>query len=85
MKLARTARFARDFRSLPPDIQRRAAKQLQLLLDNPRHPSLRIKKMEGSQDIWEGRITKGYRFTFQVRNDTYILRRIGTHDILAAP
>jgi len=49
MKLARTARFAHDFRSLPLQIQRRAAKQLQLLIDNPRHPSLRIKKMEGSQ------------------------------------
>jgi len=85
VKLARTARFARDFRSLPPDIQRRAAKQLQLLLDNPRHPSLHTKKMEGAQDIWEGRISKGYRFTFQVRNDTYILRRIGAHDILGAP
>ena len=85
MKLARTARFARDFRSLPTDIQRRAAKQLQLLLNNPRHPSLRIKKMEGAQDIWEGRISKIYRFTFQVRHDTYILRRIGTHDILGTP
>ena len=85
MTLARTARFARDFRSLSLQIQRRAAKQLQLLLDNPRHPSLHIKKMEGAQDIWEGRITKGYRFTFQVRHDTYILRRIGTHDILGNP
>ena len=85
MKLARTARLARDFRSLPTDIQRRAAKQLQLLLNNPRHPSLRIKKMEGAQDIWEGRISKGYRFTFLVRHDTYILRRIGTHDILGTP
>src|SRR2546426_8201729 len=85
VKLARTARFARDFRSLPPDIQGRAAKQFQLLLDNPRHPSLRIKKMEGTQDIWEGRITKAYRFTFQVHHDTYILRRIGAHDILGTP
>ena len=85
MKLARTARFARDFRSLPPDIQHRAAKQLQLLLDNPRHPSLRIKKMEGSQDIWAGRVTKGYRLSFQVHEDTYLLRRIGTHEILASP
>ena len=85
MKLARTARFAHDFRSLPLQIQRRAAKQLQLLIDNPRHPSLRIKKMEGSQDIWEGRITKAYRFTFQVYEDTYLLRRIGAHDILASP
>ena len=85
MKLARTARFARDFRSLPLQVQRRAAKQLQLLINNPRHPSLRIKKMEGSQDIWEGRITKAYRFTFQVHEDTYLLRRIGAHNILASP
>jgi mRNA-degrading endonuclease RelE of RelBE toxin-antitoxin system len=85
VKLARTSRFARDFRSLPPPIQRRAAKQLQLLLANPRHPSLRLKKMEGTPNIWEGRITKGYRFTFQVQEDAYILRRIGAHDILGAP
>ncbi len=41
--------------------------------------------MEGTHDIWEGRITKGYRFTFQVHQDSYLLRRIGTHDILTAP
>src|SRR5438034_11407401 len=85
MMIPQPARIERDFRSLPLQIQRRADKQLQLLIDNPRHPSLRIKKMEGSQDIWEGRITKGYRFTFQVRQDTYLLRRIGTHDILVNP
>ena len=85
MRLERTERFKRDFRSLPEPIQRRAEKQLALFLQNPRHPSLSVKKMGGFQGIWEGRITKNYRFTFEIREDTCILRRIGTHDILETP
>lgn len=85
MRLELTKRFQRDFRALSEPIQRRVEKQLVLFLQNPRHPSLRIKKMEGFHDIWEGRITQSYRFTFQIREDTCVLRRIGTHDILGTP
>ena len=85
MTIERTDRFKRDFLRLPQAIKRRTEKQLVRLVSDPRHPSLRIKKMEGTENIWEGRITKGYRFTFQVEPDTYILRRIGTHDILRTP
>ncbi len=62
-----------------------AKRKLTLLLENPRHPSLRIKKMEDPRQIWEASITKSYRFTFQIQRDTYLLRRIGTHDILKTP
>jgi hypothetical protein len=41
--------------------------------------------MEDPREIWEGRITQGYRFTFQIVGDIYLLRRIGTHDILRRP
>ena len=41
--------------------------------------------MKGHQEIWEGRITRKYRFTFCIKNDVYILRNIGTHDILQKP
>jgi len=41
--------------------------------------------MVGHRDLWDGRITKDYRFTFQIIGDTYILRRIGKHDILKTP
>ncbi len=85
MRLDRTERFKRDFRALPERIQRRAEKQLALFLQNPSHPSLRIKKMQGSHNIWEGRITKSYRFTFQIRQDACLLRRIGTHDVFGNP
>jgi len=36
--------------------------------------------MEGYEDIWEARVTRGYRLTFQIRTDVYILRRVGPHE-----
>lgn len=80
--------FDRDYVKLPKDIQALAEKQLALLLENPRHPSLQVKKMKvykGYKDLWEGRITIHYRFTFKIVGETYLLRRIGTHEIYKKP
>lgn len=85
MRIQTTARFDREYARLPGHIRARADKQLSLLLSDPRHRSLRIEKTQGYTDIWKGRITRGYRFTFTVAGDTYILRRIGPHDILKRP
>ena len=88
MTLRTTKPFDRDFAFLSEAIKERAEKQFALLLQNPRHPSLRVKKMKGKwgkQGIFEARVTRGYRFTFQVEGDEYILRRIGPHDILRSP
>ena len=85
MKLFFTKTFVRDYRKLPSDIQETVDKQLWLLLSNPRHPSLNIKKMNDPRQIWEGRVTSSYRFTFHMENDTYVLRKVGTHDTLKNP
>lgn len=85
MKLFFTKSFIRSYRKLPKNIQETADKQLALLLSNPHHPSLRIKKMNDPRDIWEGRITYAYRFTFQIEEDLYLLRQIGSHAILKKP
>jgi mRNA interferase RelE/StbE len=85
MKLVYGPRFLRDYDQLDAQLQRRVDQQIALLLRNPRHPSLRVHKMEGYTEIYEARVTKGYRLTFQLRDDTCILRRIGTHDILKTP
>ena len=82
MKLSPTENFKRQYKKLPPPIKDAAKKQLAFLLANPQHPSLNIKKMNDPRNIWEGRITHSYRFTFQVEGDRYILRTIGTHDTL---
>ena len=85
MKLFFTKTFVRDYRKLPQEIQEAVDKQLGLLLVNSRHPSLNIKKMNDPRDIWEGRITYSYRFTFHIEGDSYILRKVGTHDTLKNP
>lgn len=85
MKLLFTKRFIRDYRKLPQQIQKANDKQLELLLFDPQHPSLGIRKMHDPRNIWEGRVTESYRFTFQIQEDNYILRKVGTHDILKKP
>ncbi len=85
MKIQTTGPFERDYDGLPKSIKEQTDKQLSLFLDNPHHPSLRVKKIKGSPNIWEGGITRNYRFTFQIAGEVYILRRIGTHHILKTP
>lgn len=85
MKLLLTKSFRKEYATLPIHIQTLAEKKLGLLLRDSRHHSLGVKKMEDPRNIWEGRITRNYRFTFQTQNDIYILRRVGTHDILRTP
>jgi mRNA interferase RelE/StbE len=77
-----TPHFADDFRRLPKDVQTRAEKAIRLLKENTRHPSLRTKKMEGTRGIYESRVTLSYRITYQIEDDTLVLRRIETHSIL---
>lgn len=85
MKATFTQPFLRQYQALPQPVQGSFQKQLGLLLKNLHHPSLRAKRMKGFEDIWEARVTKNYRFTFQIKGDTYILRKIGTHDLLRHP
>lgn len=85
MKLYLTKSFEKDYKKLSVQIQKQLDKQLILLLENIKYPSLRIKKIEGYQKIWEGRINQGCRFTFQIEDDTYIIRRAGPHSILKNP
>jgi mRNA-degrading endonuclease RelE of RelBE toxin-antitoxin system len=82
MKLQPTERFAKDYDRLPQRLQRRVDKALGLLLANPRHPSLQIKKIKGQGNRWEGRVTLHYRFIFGIEGDAYLLLRVGTHDLL---
>jgi mRNA-degrading endonuclease RelE of RelBE toxin-antitoxin system len=85
MRIQTTKPFDRDYDDLPESIKKQTDQHLSLFIENPHHPSLRIKKIKGHPKIWEGRISKNYRFTFQIEGETYILRRIGTHNILKTP
>jgi mRNA interferase RelE/StbE len=77
-----TRRFQKDYKALPNEIQKAFDKKLKLFLDNSLHPSLRVKRIQGTKDRWEGSVTMKYRFTFHIDESTAIFRTIGTHDIL---
>ncbi len=85
MKVQTTRPFDRDYAQLPEEVKGRVDKQLALLLSNPRHPSLRLKKIRGTAEIWEARVTRGYRMTLEIAGDTFILRRVGAHYVLKEP
>jgi len=85
VKVQTTRPFDRDYARLPDDLKERVDKQLDLLLKDARHPSLRLKRMRGTANIWEARVTRGYRMTLEVSENSIILRRIGPHDVLRKP
>ncbi|MEX0682917.1 MAG: hypothetical protein WD904_10570 [Dehalococcoidia bacterium] len=77
--------FDRSFKRLPKHIQADAIEKFARFLDDPSHPSLRVKRVKGTEDIWEMSVTMNYSVTFEVEEERLILRRIGTHDILRHP
>lgn len=85
-----TPRFYKDLKKMPAELQETVWDKLAIFEENPRHSSLRVKKMRGHDRIWELSVTEQYRVTFEwakgkAKERIAILRRVGTHDILLAP
>ncbi|MCL6447669.1 MAG: hypothetical protein K6U04_05870 [Armatimonadetes bacterium] len=80
MKFQRTERFKRMYRQLSPEQQKAVQKALCLLAENMRHPSLRVKRVQGTKGIWEASVTMSLRITFQREKDLIILRNCGEHN-----
>lgn len=80
MALIITNRFKKAYQQLPPDVQNKVKKALRLLDEDPRYPSLRVKPIQGTDKIYEGRIDRKYRFSFEFNGDDKILRNVDNHD-----
>lgn len=76
-------KFRKQYKALPSEISKAFQQKLALFIADRLHPSLRVKKIQGSENRWEGSITMKYRFTFHIEEDVVIFRTIGTHDILS--
>lgn len=73
--------FKKVFKKLDPNSQKAIEKAIPMLAENPRHPSLRVKKMKGHKYIFEASANMDIRITFHFDNsDTIILRNCGHHD-----
>ncbi|MCX6738472.1 MAG: hypothetical protein NT098_00275 [Candidatus Parcubacteria bacterium] len=80
MKIILTEKAQRQFLSLSTELKKKTRKQFSYLLQDYRHPSLNAKKYhDASDELWQARIDKGYRFYFFVQNPQYIVVSIIHH------
>ena len=80
MKISYSDNFLKQVQVLSREIKKTLKKKLTLMLVNPRHPSLRTKKIQGQTDIFESSVTMSIRITWQYTEDGFFLRNIGVHD-----
>ncbi|MBI4526551.1 MAG: hypothetical protein HY695_22350 [Deltaproteobacteria bacterium] len=70
--------------ALPKEIRLKFWEQLERLLANPSHQSLRNEKHKGT-DQWALSITMNYRATYFRDKSTVIINAVGTHkDVLGS-
>ena len=79
MKRHLTTTALKAYTEAPLAIQKAFDKQVQLLVENLRHPSLRAKKYSEAEDIWQARVNQDWRFYFTIQGDTVIIRDIIPH------
>lgn len=71
MRVLFSGKALRDYQNAPERVRQAADKQFSFLLKNLKHPSLRAKKYDENEDVWQSRLTKDWRFYFQIRKDIY--------------
>lgn len=75
----RTKSFRDSYDRLPADIRRRADEAYRLFSADPKHPSLRFKKIHATEPIYSVRISLNYRAVGVIREDLIVWFFIGTH------
>ena len=79
MNAYRTKRFLKSYADAPSAVQRAFDKQVRLLLDNLQHPSLRAKKCDEANDVWQARVNRDWRFYFTIEGDAYYIIDMTAH------
>lgn len=72
-----TQSFWSHYRRLPPEVRELADKAFRLLEHNPRHPSLRLKKVGA---VWSARIGRDWRALALEAEDGLHWFWIGNHE-----
>lgn len=76
-------KFKKHYKKLSNIEQKQFKNRLSQFVENPTHPSLRSKKIKGSDGIWEFSVNMDIRVIWFYHNEEIIfLLDIGHHDIL---
>lgn len=84
-KIEFSNRFVRAYKKLDQKTRTQVDRTLQAIVLNPKHPSLRLKRVQGTKDIWEASASMSTRITFCFLEDTIQLRNVGTHEQVFKP
>lgn len=78
-----TKRFQKRFKKLTAHEKRLLHSKLKLLSENPMHPSLRTKHIQGSDGLFECSVNMDIRIIWCYESNTIIiLLDVGHHDVL---
>jgi len=83
-KLKYTKTFEKDLKKLSSKEQIAVASKLKILIENPFYPSLRTKKVQGADNVFEMSVNMDIRILWKYENGVIILLlEVGHHkDIL---
>lgn len=83
LKITFTDRFQKHYNDLNNTEKKQLKNKLTLLSENPLHPSLRTKRIQGTEDLFECSVNMDIRIIWYYEGETMIiLVDIGHHDIL---
>ena len=73
-------RFERASRKLAGRDRERLRRAISRFEEDPRQPSLGLKRIQGTERLWEARASDALRFTFEWIEGGILLRNVGAHD-----
>ena len=68
-----TKRFQKHFKDLTTQEKKQLQNKLQLLAENPMHPSLRTKRIQGTGDLFECSVNMDIRIIWYYEGDKMII------------
>lgn len=78
-----TNRFQKHYKSLTETEKKQLKNKLKIFSENPNHPSLRTKRIQGTKDLFECSVNMSIRIIWYYEGDKIIVMvDVGHHDIL---
>ena len=82
-RLVFTDQFQKHFKAFSDIEKKQLQNKLKILIENPLHPSLRTKRIQGTDDLFECSVNMDIRIIWHYEGDMIIiLVDVGHHDIL---
>ena len=75
-----SAEFLQAYRTLDPEIRAKVKRSYELFITNPRHGSLRFKRIRSRRNTYSARIDDNYRVLGRLDGNVITWYWVGPHD-----